>query len=182
MIPEAYARMVNEAGDGVFTIDEIVQLVGPAQTRKAMPPQSMWKAIIPTIKIAVTLRNAMLSRGATGLLVRAAYRPRGGAALSAHKYNAALDLDLKVSDVKREGDELRLAYAEEATRLWCLLGRSHKIGLGLYGGKGSERTWRVHIDTRGCRSWQHAGSTSVHPPATLTIARRLGLDLPGGIP
>jgi hypothetical protein len=149
-----------------------------------MPPRRLWERIAPTLIVANNLRARMIAQGATGLLVRAAYRPSGGASNSAHKSNAALDLDLIPGDVARIkllGSDLRAIYAEEAVRLWCEHGAAMRIGLGLYGPAGRDWTWRVHIDTTRCRTWQHAGSRVVRPPAAHRIASRLGLALPTGI-
>lgn len=181
-IPSEYVRILLDHGAPGFSPSELVQFNGAAQVRKAMPPRRLWANIGGALDIANILRTAMISRGATCLIVRAAYRANGGAKNSAHKYNAALDLDLHAGDVKRvlaaTGEDLRLAFAEEATRLWCNLGRPLEMGLGLYGPAGRDWTWRVHVDTRGCRTWQHAGSRIVRPPAALRIAARLRLALP----
>ena len=175
-IPSEYLAILEQHGRPGFAPGEIVQVTGAAQTRKALPPRHLWGRIVPTLVIANELRKRMVAHGATGLLVRAAYRPRGGAANSAHKTNAALDLDLKVSDVKRFHDlgfDLRLIYAEEAVRLWLERGTEYRIGLGLYGPAGRDWTWRVHLDTTRRRTWQHAGSRVVRPPAAHRIAARL---------
>lgn len=177
MIPDAYKELLAKHGAGVFSPSELVVFSGEAQRRKALPPPHLRENILRALDLAVALRAAMLPRGASGLLVRAAYRPHGGAPNSAHKRNRALDLDLLVADVRRVGDDLRLAFAEEATRLWCARGIADAMGLGLYGARGSERTWRVHVDTAGCRTWQHAGSAKVRS-AAWAIADRLGLDAP----
>jgi hypothetical protein len=180
-IPAEYIAILEAHGRPGFAPSEIVQLSGAAASRKGMPPRRLWDRIAPTLIVANDLRRRMIAHGATGLLVRAAYRPSGGASNSAHKSNAALDLDLIPGDVARIkllGVDLRSLYAEEAVRLWCESGAVLRIGLGLYGPAGRDWTWRVHIDTTRCRSWQHAGSRIVRPPSTVTIAKRLGLRLP----
>jgi hypothetical protein len=176
-----YRDLLHRYGTPGFRPDEIVAESGPAQTRKGMPPTHLWHRIREPLLVANILRERMIDRGASGLMVRAAYRPHGGAARSAHKVNEALDLDLIGHDVTRlaaSGVDLRAVYAEESVRMWCEIGENFSIGLGHYGSRGSERTWRVHIDTTRCRSWQHAGSSIVRPPSTVTIAKRLGLRLP----
>lgn len=180
-IPAEYLAYLERHGRPGFAPGEIVQFTGAAASRKAMPPRRLWARMADTLDVANELRKRMIAHGATGLLVRAAYRPHGGAANSAHKTNAALDLDLIPGDVARIkllGYDLRAIYAEEAVRLWCEHGAEHDIGLGLYGPAGRDWTWRVHIDTTRCRTWQHAGSRVVRPPAAHGIAARLGLALP----
>lgn len=174
---DEYKAMIASRCSPGFSPEEIVNLT----PRKQLPPRSMWKNILDAIDVANVLRIALISRGGSGLLVRAAYRPIGGAANSAHKTNRALDLDVIPSDVKRckdEGIDLLTAFAEEATKVWAMLGYTYRMGLGLYGPKGREWTWRVHVDSMGIRTWQHSGENKVHPPAAITICRRLGLDPP----
>lgn len=182
-IPSEYYAILEHHGAPGFAPSEIVQFAGAAQARKALPPKALWGNMATTLDVANMLRARMVAHGATGLVVRAAYRPIGGAPNSAHKRNAALDLDLMVRDVERFhalGFDMRAIYAEEAVRLWCEHGAALQMGLGLYGPAGREWTWRVHLDTVGCRTWQHAGARRVLPPASHRIADRLGLQLPGG--
>lgn len=180
-IPSEYLAILEHHGRPGFAPGEIVQFRGAAQTRKAMPPRRLWSRIGPTLDAANLLRTRMVAHGASGLILRAAYRPRGGAPNSAHKSNAAVDLDLMARDVARFhelGFDLRAIYAEEAVRLWCEHGAAMHIGLGLYGPAGRDWTWRVHLDTVRCRTWQHAGARLVRPAAATRIAARLGLGLP----
>ena len=172
-----YLDLVDKWGAPGFRGRELVQGGNP---RKAMPPKAMWQRMEEVLVLANVLRMAVISRGATGLTVRAAYRPHGGAPKSAHKMNCALDLDLMPSDVTRckaEGIDLRAAYAEEAVRVWCSIGAASRMGLGLYGPAGREWTWRVHLDTERHRTWQHSGSRVVRPPAAIAIAKRLGMEV-----
>lgn len=181
MIPPDYERILVAAGSPGFEPHELVAFSGPAARRKALPPRAMWTRIARVLWLANDLRDRMLARGASGLAVRAVYRPVGGAPRSAHKGNAAIDLDLFLRDVRAFADrglDLRAIYAEESARLWVEHGRQYRVGLGHYGAPGSLRTLRVHLDTHGCRSWQHAGHRLVKPPSTIALVERLGLALP----
>ncbi len=150
------------------------------------PPQDLWHRMGPTLALANELRLWMREgdedTAARGLRVAAAYRPTGGARLSQHKRNAALDLDLLRSDY-----DLTRPYYETAVRLWCEYGRDMKMGLGLYCGSGVLGGIRVHLDTGyRCRSWQISGGRSLKPytysgrrvPLAVHIARRMGLVPP----
>jgi hypothetical protein len=155
------------------------ELVTGAQN-KMLPPKAMWPRILPAISFAKLLRVRMMEmHGAKGLLCVAAYRPKGGAETSQHKYNRALDLDLFPSDYKFAED-----YATEAVRLFCEIGPGQSLGLGLYGRFGSCATIRVHIDVgkheSADRGWQIYGSRERGLKASdiATIAKREGLALP----
>jgi hypothetical protein len=142
--------------------------------------------------------------GGSGLLIKAAYRPRGGAKYSLHKVNAALDLDILPADY----DKTRLWY-ETAVRVWCMAGRAGfdaddgcapmyrvapppgtpaatptgGVGLGLYCKPGRFDGIRVHIDTgKRCRTWQYYKGKAVFYPAAFTIADDLGLEFPTRAP
>ena len=105
--------LAPELGRG-FSYGEIVK---PGSTRHAMPPEYMWRRLLPTLGLANELRARMQARRTiAGLRVNAAYRPRGGAANSQHKFNRALDLDLLPGDAKTPG--MQTAYYEEAVKLW----------------------------------------------------------------
>lgn len=67
--------------------------------------------MVPTLALAIELRERMVAAGARGLEVHAAYRPEGGAPDSQHKHNAALDLDLLPGD-----DRLMRTYVEVAAQ------------------------------------------------------------------
>lgn len=150
------------------------------------PPVDLWHRMGPTLALANELRLWMRegeTRGerARGLRVAAAYRPIGGARLSQHKRNAALDIDLLPGDY-----HLTNAYYETAVRFWCEYGRDTKMGLGLYCRPGREGGIRVHIDTGyRCRTWQIA-SKSHRPylrggkrvPLAVHLADRMGLVPP----
>lgn len=176
MIPEAYRKIITEHGAPGFTPEELV-VAGAAN--RALPAPKFYNRIIEPLIVANLLRARMIARGAHGLNVHAAYRATGGAARSAHKVNEALDLDLLPADVKvfrGRGENLREIYAEESVILWMEHGAKYNIGLGHYGAKGSLATFRCHIDTTGCRSWQHAGRSVVRPSSVITIANRLIIE------
>jgi len=155
------------------------ELVTGAQNKQC-PPRSMWPRIVPALAFANVLRLRMMQEhGAKGLLCVAAYRPKGGAATSQHKFNRALDLDLFPSDYG-----LAPMFATEAVRLFCDYGSRQSLGLGLYGRPKSCATIRVHIDVgkheSADRGWQIYGSRELGLAASdiATIAKREGLVLP----
>lgn len=144
-----------------------------------MPPRSMWSRMIRLLQLANALRQEMISRGAKGLLVNAAYRPDGGAATSQHKYNRALDLDLFPSDYGLAG-----RFAKEAVRMFCLNAPYESLGLGLYGRLKSCATIRVHLDVgkhaEQDRGWQIVGGREYGLSSSdiKRIADREGWELP----
>jgi hypothetical protein len=113
--------------------------------RKVHPPLSMWPAMVPTLALALVLRDRMRQLGARGLAVAAAYRPAGGEDDSRHKHNAALDLDLLPGDA-RFGHQ----FARVAAELWRER-KALRVGLGTYAPDGALWTNRVHLDT----GWRH---------------------------
>lgn len=146
-----------------FEFGELVRAKSPRHVR---PPREMWPAMVPTLALALELRERMLVHGARGLFVAAAYWPAGGAADSRHKVNAAIDLDLLPGD-----ERLQLRYAEVAAELW----REHKhlrVGAGTYAPESSRGTHRVHLDT----GWRHRcwqglpGGGWAQRPAILDLA------------
>lgn len=171
---EQYAEILApELGRG-FSIREIVK---PGNRRFEMPQtERHMRRMLPTLALANELRAVMVEKHhAKGLIVHAAYRPHGGAKLSMHKYNRALDLDLYDEDVERLGS----AYYEEAVRLWCGKPELY-IGLGLYCPSNACKGRRVHIDVGGyghSRTWQHGWNAGVAD--ALLIADRLELKRPG---
>lgn len=144
--------------------------------RHRYPPRELWARMVPTFLLAWQLRERMLCHGATGLAVRAAFRPAGGERDSQHKVNAALDLDLLAADLERDGD-LAAVYARTAAELW----REHRhmrVGVGTYAAEGHATTRRVHLDTGfRHRCWQGtgtdaAGKATFSPrPAVLRLAQ-----------
>jgi len=150
------------------------ELVSRTSHRKALPPRKLWHNLPATLSLAIELRDRMISRGASGLRVAAAYRPIGGARRSAHKRNAALDLDLLPADQALSG-----AYYEEAAVLFSELGVRFGIGLGFYGWGDGQQGMRVHIDTRRPRPatwWHHRGKARRSPARE--ILRKKGLAMP----
>lgn len=171
---EQYAEILGpELGRG-FSIGEFVE---PGNRRFVLPPtERLMRRMVPTLRLANELRAVMVEKhGAKGLAVHAAYRPHGGAKLSMHKYNRALDLDLFEHDVERLGG----VYYEEAVRLWAGNPKLD-IGLGLYCPSNVQRGHRVHFDVGGYghpRTWQHGWNAGVAD--ALLICDRLGLPRPG---
>lgn len=133
----------------------------------------MWPRMVPTLMLAIELRDRMICAGATGLVVRAAYRPAGGEADSQHIHNAALDLDLLARDIERD-PELPARYARIAAVLWHEH-RHLRAGLGTYAPDGEAWTRRVHLDTcskYGWRCWQGlSGGGFSKRPAALRLAQ-----------
>lgn len=127
--------------------------------RHQLPPRYAWSQMVATLRLAIDLRERMRCVGASGLVVRAAFRPEGGETDSQHKHNTALDLDLLAADVVRD-PELPAKYARVAAVLWRE--RSDlRVGLGTYAGDGHETTRRVHLDTGyRWRCWQGIGSSA----------------------
>jgi hypothetical protein len=158
---ETYEEMLRERdvlGHG-FSYRELVSRW--PNRRKAKPPRHLWENIITTMDMANILRKRMVERGASGLRITAAYRPRGGASSSKHKVNAALDLDL----LKRDRS-LAVIYHDEAARLFSDFAVQHKMGMGFYGWS-YKAGLRIHIDT--CsrtrpRSWWHHGGRVLRSP------------------
>jgi hypothetical protein len=152
------------------------ELVHEGLQNKQLPPAAMRSRIIRPLQLANELRNRMKSRGARGLLIAAAYRPKGGAAMSQHKFNRALDLDLIPGDY-----ELAQGFVIEAVNMLCVLGANENLRLGIYGRPGSCASIRVHIDTApGARGWQHYGSKvlTLAQSDIPKVAAKMGLQVP----
>jgi len=157
--------------DRGFAFAELVQRSNP---RKALPPRLSWHRMPATLALANALRAMVVARGLSGLHVRAAYRPEGGASKSVHKDNGALDLDALPKDY----DKLQVLY-DSAVELWCAHGKALQVGLGLYCPPGRTAGIRVHLDTgMRCRTWQISGDDYVRPPVALSIAGRHGFEPP----
>lgn len=135
--------------DRGFSFGELVRGGSPRHVR---PPREMWPAMVPTLALAVELRSRMVSFGASGLHINAAFRPEGGASDSRHKHNAALDLDLLLGD-----ERLQLRFVEVAAEIW----REHehlRAGAGSYAPDGRRWSGRIHLDTGWrFRCWQGIG-------------------------
>jgi hypothetical protein len=168
----AYIDVVGPALAPGFVYSELVKRTA----RHMLPPEKWWPRMVRPLELANLLRERMLARGAKGLRIQAAYRPAGGAALSQHKFNRALDLDLLPGDYGHAR-----AFAEEATKLYCELGGQEEIGIGLYGRPKSEATIRVHVDCGArTRQWHYYGKLKLTGERTdlVRIAKRLGLAVP----
>ena len=171
---DRYRALLSRAdllGHG-FAVGELVK---PADRRHVLPPNEHVARMIPSLRLANELRARMVKdHGIRGLRVNAAYRPKGGAGRSAHKVNAALDLDLLPGDYGKIQ-----AYYETAVRLWCEEGVDLEMGLGLYCRAGGRGGIRVHLDTGGrCRTWQISGRAYIRPALALKICDRLKLTAP----
>ena len=172
---QEYAKFLEPHLAPGFAFREIVN----GNRTHRMPPRSMWSRMVRPLQIANVLRSIMITRGAKGLLVNAAYRPEGGAATSQHKYNRALDLDLFPSDY-----DLAPEFATEAVNLFCLNAPYESLGLGLYGRLKSCATIRVHLDVgkhaTEDRGWQIVGGKEygLSKSDIARIAAREGWTLP----
>ena len=139
----AYAEYLARAGVLAhgFSFSELVR---PTSPEHQLPPPKLWRNIVPTLVVAIELRERMLTEGATGLSVRAAYRPAGGKPRSAHKVNCALDLDLLATDLERRPGLAR-TFLQVAAGLYAeLLESGTRVGMGSYGPPHSTR--RIHVD------------------------------------
>lgn len=210
---EAFLPYLERAGVlGLgFEYDE---LVDRRQHDKQIPPLSTrrgraydregrrlgaWPRFAATVALGATLREKALAEvpGLTHVTCNAAYREHGGAANSAHKEAAALDLNAN------KGADLK-AWYRCAVRLWCELAEpidqqgkpgTLPFGLGLYTWAGKvagfavRSGYRVHVDAfavAGSRSWQGIRSGFGRPhkigrayyglPVLLAVEQ--GLDVP----
>lgn len=174
LLQECRSILAPELGHG-FDFDEIIK---PGNRRFEVPPTArLCRRLVLPLRFGNALRTVMIEKhGAKGLLVHAAYRPKGGASNSMHKHARALDLDLYDQDVERLG----AVYYEEAVTLAVEWGVELYIGIGLYCPLDACRGRRIHIDVGGYdhnRHWQHgykAGRSDV-----LVICERLGLKWNG---
>lgn len=161
---ESYFAYLSSFGllDKGFRYEEIVR-AGP---RHQPPPLRLWSAMVPTLALVIELRRRMLTTGAGGLVVAAAYRPVGGARDSRHKHNGALDVDLLAGDAR-----LQRTFARVAAELWHE--HAHlRAGLGTYAPDGALWTNRIHLDTGyRFRTWQGLpGGGWARRPAALELA------------
>lgn len=173
MTARAYETLVAEALKPGFSFRE---LVNEGLQNKQLPPVKYRTPMVRLLQIANSLRFQMMQRGAKGLLIHAAYRPKGGAASSAHKTNRALDLDLIPGDYDM-ADE----FVIEGVTMLCTLGHNENFRLGVYGKPGSCRSIRLHIDNKpGARGWQHYGSNvlTLAQSDIPKVAQKLGLPIP----
>ncbi len=141
-----------------FSFSELVD----GDRRRMAPPRTLWQNMIPTLALACLLRQRMVDRGAVGLLVNAAYRPKSGG--RRHRWNTALDLDLLSRDRHLGG-----AYLEELAKLYGEHREALRMGAGSYHPARTHWTNRAHIDagTGDPRpnTWQISGGEYVTPGA-----------------
>lgn len=190
---------------------EYSQLVSRSEGDKREPPRSTsrgraydrhgrrlgaWPRTAAVTVLAGVLRERAIAEGiATKVGVAATYRPTGGAANSAHKEGAGIDLN---------GPDSREWYTL-AVRVWCELGERIEepgapgrlpMGLGLYTWSGRSlfpvrSGYRVHLDAfavAGTRSWQGVPGGFARPHKIpgqrarfglpVLLAHELGLDVP----
>lgn len=170
-IGDDYEGYLDSAGllDGGFRYGE---LVSHTRHNKMEPPEDLWHRMVPTLLLAIQLRAQMIELGAHGLRINAAYRPDGGARLSQHKRNAALDIDLLDED-----RPMGVKFYAAAAKLWSDYGTDYQMGLGFYGPQAKRFGGiRVHIDT-GWKSRCWWGNPSIGPlPAE--ICRENGWPVP----
>lgn len=170
---EAYRTLVSPYLAPGFSFRE---LVNEGLQNKQLPPEKYRTRMIRPLQLANALRLRMKMRGARGLLLHAAYRPKGGSMFSAHKTNCALDLDLIPGDYGL-ADE----FVVEAVTMLCTLGHSENLRIGIYGRPGSCSSIRIHLDTKtGARGWQHYGGRELSLAASdiPKVAAKLGMALP----
>lgn len=149
-----------------FALGELVKQ--DRHERFEPPPRTLWQNMIPTLACAYLLRQRMVERGAAGLRVAAAYRPKSKRRSSRHKINAALDLDLLGCDKHLGG-----AYLQEGARLWAT--HQHlRMGAGSYAPRGALWTQRLHLDTGSGdprpNTWQIHGDRYLGPGKLFELA------------
>lgn len=145
-----------------FAYQELVD----GDRRRMEPPRRLWQNMIPTLALACLLRQRMVDRGAVGLRVNAAHRPKSGG--RRHRWNTALDLDLLSKDRRLGG-----AYLEELAKLYGEHRAALRMGAGSYHPEGTRWTNRAHIDAGTDEprpnSWQISGGEYVTPGALAEI-------------
>lgn len=136
------------------------ELIVPGYRRKEEPPRELWGAMVVPLALVMLARQCMaMVTDDPRLRVVATYRPRGGAARSTHKVNAAID----VSPLVKTASSMRTLMIAAA---WVWRHHAHlRVGVGTYGAS-SERTALAHIDA-GVRKrrvcWRQLGGDSVSP-------------------
>lgn len=176
--------LASELGQG-FALGELVRA---GSRRHRLPPRPFLGNMLPTLRLANTLRRAVLSRDVdahgpiigpigTGLAVAAAYRPEGGAKGSRHKWNQAIDLDL-LGGSQLDHELAFRRYYRAAVLVWYTAAASGlRVGLGLYCNRDRCAGRRVHLDVGfKTRTWQHGWDTETSD--ALLILRELGLPDP----
>lgn len=150
----AYLQFLAAQGVGdVVPADQLLRSGRRWRACKAqefvVPPRAHWPRIVPVLRLLSLLRkDGLLGRVEIASTYRSAgfNRCEGGSTGSHHMENAAIDLDI-------DGDALRMARLCEA---WRRRGPALRWGLGFY------QTGRIHLDTRGFRTWgsdHHTGTS-----------------------
>lgn len=117
--------------DKFFSPEEFYK---PRSRSLKLPPKDVWENILPVLDSLLGLRV----RWNAPLIIKAAYRPEGGAPRSQHKSNRALDVDCDL----REGNIV------DWRKLTVELYRQHSLSIGHY----MNNPQRVHIDCRARQS------------------------------
>ncbi|UHQ24573.1 D-Ala-D-Ala carboxypeptidase family metallohydrolase [Lysobacter sp. 5GHs7-4] len=128
----------------------------------AVPPQRLWPAMVPTLRLVRELRAAGLlerPRVGSGYREPALNRCEGGADGSKHTANAALDFDLAPMDAAKRA---RLCD------YWRRHGAARRFGLGFYD------SGAIHVDTAGHRTWgyDHTRRSSLCNHVDTDVPRR----------
>lgn len=150
----AYATFLRSNGVGdVLPLQDLLRSGRAWQRCRApefvVPPKERWQALVPTLELVAELRQRRRlpdARAASVYRTVAFNACERGSARSRHLENAAIDFDL-------------IPTAETTARLcgyWRRHGARHRFGLGFYDAE------RIHVDTRGYRTWgrDHSHTTS----------------------
>ncbi len=133
---------LKDAGIKHFSAKEVLTLRRLGVTVDP-PPRDWWPRMLPTLDIAEKIRAEL----GHPLIVGNGFRPEpynsrvGGARRSQHLFFRALDLDLPRS---HKSESNQRDFYEVAGRIFLDIGRTAKMGLGLYR---LHRGTRVHVDT-----------------------------------
>lgn len=134
---EEYAAFLNSLNLHYITAEEIIRPHRNVRSgvENHLPPEHMWKRLIPTLKIADQIRHEL---GSQLVRINSAYRSpeynavcSGAASRSYHMKNCALDLIFESGPEKAAGMAMKLRESG-----------AFRGGVGTYSGF-------IHIDTRG---------------------------------
>ncbi len=134
---DAYAAFLNSLNLRYLTAEEIIRPHRNVRSgiENHLPPEHMWKRLIPTLKIADEVRHEL---GSELICINSAYRSpeynavcSGAASRSYHMKNCALDLIFAAGPEKAAAAALKLRESG-----------AFQGGIGTYSGF-------IHIDTRG---------------------------------
>ncbi len=134
---DAYAAFLNSLNLRYITAEEIIRPHRNVRSgvENHLPPEHMWKRLVPTLKIADQVRHEL---GSELVCINSAYRSpeynavcSGAASRSYHMRNCALDLIFAAGPEKAAETAMKLRESG-----------AFKGGIGTYSGF-------IHIDTRG---------------------------------